>query len=408
VHRDLPLSIPMNDDATVGASGALAAITSAHTLTATERERLESSYKSIGEFLSDHDFFGPRTVEVHPQGSMAIGTTTRPEGKAEFDVDLVARLYSGVRGLDPVLLLEKMDEAMGEYAKQHDLSVKPKRRCTQVKYASAMHTDVTPVIDWASFGDPFGDVAGLVPDRECGKHLGTNPRGYIQYFEKAAALLPRFSTLESRELVAKADVMPLPPASVWKKPLAQYVQLFKIHRNIQFANNPEDGPTSTFLTTQIALAYADLVGTGAVFRSPIHLMLEIWRKMPDYVEIRRQGAREEWLLFNPTHAQENLADRMNSGDRQDAYRTWRLKFVQDVITLSEMYLPTGGVGLSSITSTVQKSFGARAGKGLLLSYETAAQRDRDIGRVRTFVPAAAAASTSIAIASRPHTFFGSR
>ena len=79
-------------------------VTSTHTLPKTERERLESIDKSIGEFLSEHSFFGPRTVEGHSQGSMAIRTTTRPEGKAEFGVDVVARLYAGARRLDPMVL----------------------------------------------------------------------------------------------------------------------------------------------------------------------------------------------------------------------------------------------------------------------------------------------------------------
>ena len=128
MQRDLPLTLPINDDAFIGASGALAAITQAHTLSDTERERLESSYQSIGEFLSNHAFFGPLTVEVHPQGSMAIGTTTKPEGKAEFDVDLVARLTGNAQRQNPVDLLELLDEAMSEYADRHDLAVKPKRR----------------------------------------------------------------------------------------------------------------------------------------------------------------------------------------------------------------------------------------------------------------------------------------
>jgi hypothetical protein len=405
VHRDLPLTVPANDDAVVGASGALAAMTEAHTLTDTERERLKSSYESIGDFLSAHKDFMQLLVEVHPQGSMAIGTTTRPEGKAEFDVDLVARLGSGARWHDPAGLLERMDDAMGEYAEEHGLKVEPKRRCTQVKYANAMHTDVTPVTDWASPGDAFGDLAGLVPDRERGQHLGTNPRGYVQFFERAAELVPRFATLESRQLVAKADVMPLPPASVWKKPLARYVQLFKIHRNIQFARNPEDAPTSTFLTTQIALAYSTLVRPGVVFESPIHLMLDIWKMMPEFVGVRRQGLREEWVLCNPTHSSENLADRMNSGDRQAAYRTWRQKFLQDVMALAEMYLPAGA-GLPAIASSVEKSFGSRSRKALIGSYEARAHQERESGRARILVPSALAASPSIALASRPHTFFG--
>lgn len=406
MHRDLTLTIPTNDDATVGASGALAAITLAHTLTDTERERLESSYKSIGEFLGEHAVFGPITVQVHPQGSMALGTTTRPEGRAEFDVDLVVRLVEGTRFKDPVLLLEQMDEAMGEYAEIHDLSVKPRRRCTQVKYANAMHTDVTPVIDWPS-NDVFGAVAGLVPDREHGEHLGTNPRGYVKFFQKSAELLPRFAMLESRQMIAKADVMPLPPPSVWRKPLARYVQLFKIHRNIQFANNPEDGPTSTFLTTQIALAYADLVGAGTVFQSPIHLVLEIWKKMPDYVTIRRHGIQEEWVLCNPTHRNENLADRMNSGNRQESYREWRQKFVQDVIALSEMYLPNGA-GLSAIIGSVEKNFGDCSSKALVRSYAAGTQQERDNGRARILRPATSAVLPSVSVPSQRHTFYGEK
>ena len=40
------MSLPGGEDAHIGASGALAAITQAHTLTETERERLKISYES--------------------------------------------------------------------------------------------------------------------------------------------------------------------------------------------------------------------------------------------------------------------------------------------------------------------------------------------------------------------------
>jgi hypothetical protein len=405
VHRDFPMSLPSSEDALVGASGALAAITQAHSLSDTERERLKSSYESIGEFLSEHPFFGGLTVEVHPQGSMAIGTTTKPEGKAEFDVDLVARLTSSAHRQNPVHLLEKMDDAMGEYAERHDLDVEPKRRCTQVQYANAMHTDVTPVIDWPSHLEPYGDVAGLVPDRERGEHLGTNPRGYVRFFNDAAAFLPRFSLMESRQALAKADVLPLPGPSAWAKPLARYVQLFKIHRNILFAAHPELAPTSTFITTQVVLAYADLVRPGVTFQSPAHLLLAIFAKMPEYVTVGYRDGREHWVLCNPTHRKENLADRMNSGDRQDAYRQWRQRLVRDVAALSEMYLP-GGAGLKAISNSVQSSFGARASKALTDSYAAGAARERTTGVSRILVPTAGAATAVLSVPSRAHTFYG--
>ena len=82
-----------------------------------------------------------------------------------------------------------------------------------------MHTDVTPVIDWPSHVEAFGDVAGLVPDRERRQHLGTNPRGYVKFFNGVATLVPRFTTTVSREAVAKADILPLPGPSAWARPL---------------------------------------------------------------------------------------------------------------------------------------------------------------------------------------------
>jgi len=405
VQRDLPLTLPTNDDALIGASGVLAAITQAHTLSDTDRERLVGSYQSIGEFLSDHDFFGALTVEVHAQGSMAIGTTTKPEGKAEFDVDLVARLAGKAQRQNPVVLLEQLDEALGDYAHRHDLTIEPKSRCTRVQYASSMHTDVAPVIDWPSHVHAFGDVAGLVPDRERGEHLGTNPRGYVKFFNGVAALVPRFTMMESRQILAKADILPLPPLSAWARPLARYVQLFKIHRNIQFAEHPQLAPTSTFLTTQIALAYADLVKPGAAFLSPVHLLLAIFQKMPDYVAVEYRGGQEHWVLCNPTHSYENLADRMNFDGRQEAYRQWRMKFVRDVVALSEMYQPDG-LGLKAITTAVEESFGPHARRAITESYADGAERDRATGHARVWIPAAAAATSVAAVPSKSHTFYG--
>ena len=405
MNRDLPTSVPTSDNAVVGASGALAAIAQAHALTDTDRERLESSYKSVGEFLAEQDFFGPLAVEVHAQGSMAIGTTTKPEGKAEFDVDLVARLMPTAVRHDAGYLLDQLDDAMREYAEQHGLSVKAKRRCTQLQYANAMHTDVTPVIDWPSHVEAYGDVAGLVPDRERCEHLGTNPRGYVRFFNDVASRVPRFATVEVRELAAKADVMPLPGPSAWRKPLAQFVQLFKIHRNIKFASHPELAPTSTFLTTQIALAYDALVRPGVMFQSPVHLLLGIWKKMPDYMTVYLRNGREHWVLPNPTHSKENLADRMNSNERQDAYRDWRQKFMRDVVALSEMYLPSG-MGVKAITNSVESNFGSRSSKALIDSYSAAATRERAASQARILFPIAAATAPTVTVASRNHTFFG--
>src|SRR5204862_6579790 len=76
-------------------SGIIVAVTNAHSLTKPQRERLQSAYQSIGEFLEAHPRHRDRTVRIEPQGSLLSGTTTRPEDNAEMDVDLVWLLSPG-------------------------------------------------------------------------------------------------------------------------------------------------------------------------------------------------------------------------------------------------------------------------------------------------------------------------
>ena len=52
MQHDLPL---LSTSAVATATGVVAAITNAHALTKTERERLESAYKAIAEHLAEDD-----------------------------------------------------------------------------------------------------------------------------------------------------------------------------------------------------------------------------------------------------------------------------------------------------------------------------------------------------------------
>ena len=74
------------------AFGVLEAIARSHEPTQTMFEQLESAYQSTGEFVADSIEFKDALIEIHPQGSRAIGTTTRPTAHTEIDIDLVARL----------------------------------------------------------------------------------------------------------------------------------------------------------------------------------------------------------------------------------------------------------------------------------------------------------------------------
>src|SRR5690606_20787671 len=59
----------------------------------TRWNRLKSAYEAISEWLNDDpEFFSQVEFEIYPQGSVSIGTTTKPYGKTEFDLDVVVHI----------------------------------------------------------------------------------------------------------------------------------------------------------------------------------------------------------------------------------------------------------------------------------------------------------------------------
>jgi hypothetical protein len=56
----------------------------------TRKERMKSAYKAIESLLNeDEGFFKNAVFEIYPQGSVRIGTTVKPTGENEFDLDIV-------------------------------------------------------------------------------------------------------------------------------------------------------------------------------------------------------------------------------------------------------------------------------------------------------------------------------
>jgi len=384
----------------VGAvTGLLAAITDAHSLSPSERERLVSAYGSIGSFLKEDPQFQDVAVRVHVQGSMLIGTTTRPEGKSEMDVDLVLLLIRGLEHRVPcTTLLNALYASLEIYAKRHDLAATRKCRCVQLQYTGQMHADVTPVI-WSPRPHLHGQHHGLVPDRELTAYNGTNPEGYGFWFADAASRVPSFSLRRELETMAKAELSPLPPLAVFDRLLSRIIQAFKIHRNIMFRNEPALAPTSTFITTLGTKAY--IAACSQSFSSPLDLIFHIWSEMPRWIEVEYTHAGPEWIVLNPTAPEDNLAHRMNSAERQAAFRKWHERFGGDLLRLLELHLGAPPQ-LDDLTKSVTKSFGERASRGVTNGIRAAV----DSQRSRSIVILPGAAAAPLILESTPHRFFG--
>lgn len=404
------ISSRFSDESVSIVSGAIVAITDAHALTETQRDRLTSAYESIGQFLAEHPTLGGVTVEVHPQGSMLIGTSTRPEGRTEMDVDLVLLLKPGVQDqINCRQLLDVVHQAMCEYAKRHDLGIEQKRRCVQLQYADEMHADVTPVVHSPKLLGPHGDTFGLVPDRELSRYMGTNPKGYGLWVNAVATRKPLFGKrVAVMDALAKAEVAPLPSIEIFDRLLARIIQILKIHRNKYFAQMPDLAPPSVVITTTAVQSY--LAALGDTFDTPLDLMMRMWRDMPTYIQRRTMPRGEHWTLGNPTAAEDNLADRMNSSpERQDAFDDWHRTFGVNVLGMIE--LAGQNQGMDALCKSVSTLFGSRAGDSVSAALRASINGHRDGQRI--VVPVSAASTSAsllstvpVRMKSQPHRFFG--
>ena len=132
-----------------------------------------------------------RTLSIYLQGSTALGTTVKPIGRNELDVDLVAHMRN--LGMLPPATVKKIIgdrlRANGNYARL--LVEMP--RCWRLDYANEFHLDITPSIrnrECTNGGE-------LVPDKALKEWKASNPKGYASVFQRRAALQPRIRASKS-------------------------------------------------------------------------------------------------------------------------------------------------------------------------------------------------------------------
>jgi len=89
--------------------GALEQICQTLELTPTQHEAARDRYNAVGAWLAEADSSLLRTLTVYPHGSIALGTTVKPHGRNEHDVDLMSR----ATGVDPTLPPASLKKVIG-------------------------------------------------------------------------------------------------------------------------------------------------------------------------------------------------------------------------------------------------------------------------------------------------------
>ena len=199
----------------------LAKMAEAAELDQTRWNRLKSAYEAISEWLNnDPEFFRQVEFEIYPQGSVAIGTTTKPYGKTEFDLDVVIHIKLLSSNYEPEAIFNEVVRRLEEKEFYKGI-MEPKSRCVRLNYAGDFHLDVVPGCMVVLYD---GDTIDIT-DQKNKIWLRSCPKGYKKWFLDIANKV-QLTLLEKAFSANKVEI----EEYAKKKPLQRAVQLIKMRR----------------------------------------------------------------------------------------------------------------------------------------------------------------------------------
>lgn len=259
--------------------------------------RAVARYQDVGAWLANYWVESPVDGLVYPQGSFSLGTVVQPiDPRGEYDVDLVCRRDIAKEATTQAGLKLDVGTGLRLYVGSGPDGSSTRsegKRCWTLDYPrEPFHMDILPAIPNAE-GVPN---AILLTDKDLGAWQHSNPIDYAAWFR--GRMRQEFIRLsEARAIAKRMDVADVPAWTV-KTTLQRTVQALKRHRDLSFAERPEDRPASIIITTLAGMAY----GSGG---SLYEVLTDVAAKMPGLVE-RRDGV---YWVENPVHPEENFADR---------------------------------------------------------------------------------------------------
>lgn len=380
-------------------AGALERICQALELTDTQGKRAKTHYTAVGEWLAASDDAMLQGIAIYVQGSTVLGTTVRPLGRDEHDVDLVCFVPELGAYMPPAFLKARIGDRLRQNDRYRSI-LEEKPRCWRLNYAGEFHMDVTPAITNLAC-DRGGE---LVPDKTLKVWKPTNPRGYRALFEARAKLRPRMRLLKGgfvEDRSAQANVEPYPSPMATKGVLRRAVQLAKRNRDIHFAkSDPGLAPISVIITTLAARSYAYCV-TSFEFDSELDLLQSIIRYMPDFIEEQPGLSGVHWHIPNETTAGENFAEKWNAEPAlADAFFKWHARFSADLDGLVSL------AGLDQLTKSLTALFGSTPARAALDALTGAVSGARAGGRLSVSPVAGLTATASVGSPVRRNTSYG--
>jgi hypothetical protein len=350
---------------------------------------IDVQHRNVGQFLAERS--GGDGWDVYPQGSVRLGTVVRPlvEGES-FDLDMVCRRNIAKTSTTQQVLKDEVGDALSDYIEanrgQPDApnALEPKRRCWELGYEADFHLDVLPSVPDL---DVRSNTAILLTDKELRQWLPSDPIAYANWFRGEMAT--EFAQLRSARALKLSKSIEQVPEWEIKTTLQQLVQVLKAHRDLHFANDPDDRPPSILVTTLAALTYD---GGRDLFEAILHVVAH----MGEYIERSAAGPR----VTSPV-SDENFADKWaDYPQRERKFRAWMSKVAQDLEEAADM------TPIRSAATRLGEGFGMdRIIKAAgMMGIETRELREeRKLGVVGA---GAALSTTAAATTITKHGFFG--
>ncbi len=365
-------------------------------LTDAQFELAKSRYEGVGAWLAESDEPLIRGLEIYPQGSVSLGTTVKPLGREEYDLDLVSLVRHLVHTVSPGLLKRAIGDRLHANGHYRDILVE-KRRCWRLAYANEFHLDITP-----SIPNPACRRGGeLVPEKQRPEWKPSNPKGYRIWFEERARIRPRIRVVEAEVAKIRAQVESLPEPTSFKGLLRRTVQICKRHRDVWFSAREQDlAPISIVLTTLAAKSYA-YCAANFTYETELDVFLDVVRYMPAFVERGMVDGREHYFVWNETTEGENFAEKWNADPRlARAFFAWQVAAVRD---FEQLVLLTG---LDQMGKELGRSLGEAPVNRAMSALTQAISTARTAGHLFVAPSAGLATGAATGIPVRPNTFFG--
>lgn len=313
-------------------------------------EAAKENYEAVGAWLAGAEHDSLKKLEIYVHGSTALGTTVKPLGSDEHDVDLICRVPDFSALLPPSTLKAMIGDRLRQHAKYRAI-LEEKKRCWRLNYAREFHLDISPTIP----NPACLNNGELVPDRKLKIWKPTNPIGYRLQFERRASLIPALRMQKSLVVAdAQATIEPFPSKRNRKGILRRTVQLLKRHRDIAFLLVNEDiAPISIIITTLAAEAYEYCVNAHE-FDTELDVLIATIRFMPHFIEKDVVNGKQHWIVRNETTKGENFAERWNSEPkRAEAFYRWHAQALADFDEFAMLE------GVDRLRQTLSKSLGSK-------------------------------------------------